>query len=166
MPAPTLLPHDMMLFKRLKGGIDAADRGFVEAQASVTRASLGIQAAHAAMNTFMEHIAEVYGLKPQDVVDAEGKVHLVDPGWAMEAAQAAQAQAAAPPVDPAAGVDPHPPQTEAATEAPAEEPPSAPVEEIRVTRVEEEEPQVLPVAVEPDPMLLKPTRPVRRARAH
>lgn len=153
----------MMLFKRLKGGIDAADRGYVEAQASVTRASIGIQAAHAAMNTFMEHIAEIYGLKPQDVVDAEGTVHLVDPGWAMEAAQAAQAQAAAPQVDPVASVDACPPQAEAVAEAPAEVPP---VEEIRVTRVDEEEPQVLPVAAEPDPMLLKPVRPVRRARAH
>ena len=155
MPAPALLPHDMKLFNRLKAGIDAANRGVESAHAGLARASIAAQAANSAMSTFMEHCAEMYGLKAQDVVDAEGTIHLVDPAWAMEAAQQAQQEAVA------------------AQEATAQQdlealgqPPEAVHEEVpdvRVTRVEEEEPTILPLEVAP-PMQPAPVK-TRRSRA-
>ena len=161
MPAPVLLPHDLLLLNRLKGNIDASERGIIDAQAQLTRASIAAQAAGAAMNVFMEHLAEVYGLKPQDVIDAQGTIHLLDPGWAVEAAARRQAEAAeaAPPAEeatseaPATEATPLPGEAAPEVEVPAAVPP----EEVRVTRVEEEEPEILPLAV-PEPVRRQPAR--------
>ena len=88
MPADRLNDPDLKLLKRLSDGINAAQQSIVNAQAALGRAYTGMEAAQGAMSTFMDHVAEVYGIKPQDIVTFDGSIRLVDPGWAQEAAVA------------------------------------------------------------------------------
>ena len=174
MPAPVLMPHDMALFQRLKGKIDDGVRGVESAHAGLARASIIQQAAEAAMGTFMEHLAEMYGLKPQDIIDANGNIHLVDPGWAMEAARQRQMEAAQQGEEQEDVVEEAPAPYAEMEALPGETGPMAvpldeeaavatPDEEMRVIRIEEDEPVVLPPAPEPAPVA--PLR-TRKPRAH
>ena len=85
MPATILLEHDLKFLKRLQKNMKDAEDAMTQSRAAMTTAALRAESAAASMNLFMAHIGETYGLLPQDVIDAEGGIHLLDPGWAQRA---------------------------------------------------------------------------------
>ena len=88
---------------KLVKGINAAQEGIHRAHAEVTYATQNAVAANKAMESWINHLTEVYSLKPNDVVDANGNLGYQDQGWMTEmqtmaakrARQAEDAQAAA-----------------------------------------------------------------------
>lgn len=83
MPATVLLDHDMKFLRRLQKNMKDAEDAMVSSRAAMTTAALRAESASASMNLFMAHVGELYGLLPQDVIDVEGNIHLLDPGWAL-----------------------------------------------------------------------------------
>lgn len=77
----TMNPQDLQFHQRLWGRIDQADLAITQAHAALSRANVAHAAAHNGMAVWMEELAERYGMKPDDVVDRDGKLHFVDPAW-------------------------------------------------------------------------------------
>ena len=83
--------EDMVFHKKLVEGVNKGQEGIHRAHAEVTYATQNALAANRAMETWMGHLGEKYGLKPNDVIDMAGNFGFQDQGWAAEL----QAQAVA-----------------------------------------------------------------------
>ena len=83
--------EDMVFHKKLVEGVNKGQEGIHRAHAEVTYATQNAIAANKAMETWMTHMGEKYGLKPNDVIDMAGNFGFQDQGWAAEL----QAQAVA-----------------------------------------------------------------------
>ena len=83
-----LVYHESLIQKRQ----DAAT-SVLHAKAALLDAQVAQGSAQQSMNIWLEHLGAKYGLKPQDLVHADGSFTLQDPGWALEAAAALQHEA-------------------------------------------------------------------------
>lgn len=92
LPA-TLTPDHLAYHQKLVATLKAATEAETLARAAVFNAMQNVQAANQTLQHWVDHLTASYNLKPQDGIDAEGNIHYVDIGWAIEAQARARMEA-------------------------------------------------------------------------
>lgn len=81
MTTRTLDGGELFFHRRLVAQIQEAANTETKARAALQLALESSAKAQAQMQTWVDHLTVLYGLKESDVVDAQGVIHFLDPTW-------------------------------------------------------------------------------------